>query len=686
MKVLETYQVESEGVPAEVVIIRDELEFVDIYELRHIKVKEATAAALNYLKNRIIEAVNLKISEILDPRESDNIRNRIKQKANELVKDELSGLSDAEENIIVGRIIQEMMGLGELELILADDNLEEVVVNSASEPVWVYHKRHGWLKSNVYLNSEEQIHNYASIIGRRVGRQITNLNPLMDAQLITGDRVNATLAPISTKGNSLTIRKFAKEPWTIVSLIDNNTLSLEAAALIWEALQYELSVLVAGGTASGKTSFLNSMLVFTPPNQRVVSIEDSVDYCSSIVYLESGQIKACQIGELIDRKILENKITLYDGTEVSFNSSGIKILSVNETGKVELAEPTIFIRHQTSKPMFLVKTESGKSISVTADHSLFCKSTDGKIKSIKTSDLTIGSSVLTVDAINSNSSSSYNFANTMMIKNYSSLTAKPEKVVSINHVANPRKYVYDLSVPKNESFVASNFVAHNTRELVLPDFLHWTPMVTREANPEGKGGIEMLDLMVNSLRMRPDRIVLGEIRRQREAEVLFEAMHTGHSVYSTLHADDAAQTRSRLISPPISLPPSMISALQLIVVQYRQRRKGIRRTFEIAEVIQTEEDNVSTNVVYKWDPRSDKLVKVGEHMRFTNDLNLHTGLTNKEVASDLSDKMKILESMRKNNINKVNQVGRIIGGYYREPMTIVEYAKKDQLDKLLDND
>ncbi|MFA6048427.1 MAG: ATPase, T2SS/T4P/T4SS family [Candidatus Micrarchaeia archaeon] len=492
MKVIDSYSVQSEGVHADIVITDRPEEFVNTYELKHTRIKAATNAVLDYLKERIIEAVSVKISEILDPRETEKVRSKIIEKAHEIVRTELSGLNEAEENVLVGRLVQEMMGLGELELILADENLEEVVVNSAKEPVWAYHKKHGWLKTNLVIATEEQIHNYASIIGRRVGRQITNLDPLMDANLLSGSRVNATLYPISAKGNSLTIRKFRKDPWTIVNFIDPglNTLSIGAAALFWTAMQYELNVLVAGGTASGKTSFLNSILIFTPPNQRVISIED-------------------------------------------------------------------------------------------------------------------------------------------------------------------------------------------TRELVLPDFTHWTPMVTRPPNPEGKGEVSMLDLMVNSLRMRPDRIVLGEIRRQREAEVLFEAMHTGHSVYSTLHADEAAQVRTRLTTPPIDLPESVISALHLIVVQYRQRRIGARRTFEIAEILPNQ-NKVDLNIVHRWNARNDTLEKVGEYIRTTNELTMHTGLTNKEINEDLKEKETILSAMLKQKIYNVNAVGRVIAAYYRRPQEIAEIAKANK--------
>ncbi len=490
VEVLGQYKISTLGVPAEVAILRKSNELIDIYELRHAKLKEATRVALGFLKQRIVESVPVKLSELLDPRESENIKRRVEEKARDIVKHEFGELLPREEDVLVAKLVQEMLGLGELELLLSDENLEEIVVNSAHEPVWVYHKQFGWLKSNVTLQNEEQILNYSSIIARKVGKQITNLSPLMDAHLLSGDRVNATLFPISTKGNSITIRKFAKDPWTIVSLVDTNTVNLEVAALCWLATQYELNVLIGGGTASGKTSLLNAILAFTPPNQRVVSLED-------------------------------------------------------------------------------------------------------------------------------------------------------------------------------------------TRELVLHDFLHWTPMATRQPNPEGKGGVELLDLMVNSLRMRPDRIVLGEIRRQQEAEVLFEAMHTGHAVYSTVHADDVAQVKNRLVNPPINLPESVLSALHLVIVQYRQRRSGIRRTFQVAEVV-PKANGVSFNVAYSWDARQDKLINVSKLSQVMNYLSLHTGWTEKEINADLVDKSGIIASMAKHKVFKIEEVGRISAEYYRNPQMILDLVKKDK--------
>ena len=148
--------------------------------------------------------------------------------------------------------------------------------------------------------------------------------------------------------------------------------------------------------------------------------------------------------------------------------------------------------------------------------------------------------------------------------------------------------------------VVSNFFPPNqriisiedTRELILPNNLHWVPLETRLPNPEGKGEITMLDLLVNRLRMRPDRIIVGEIRRQREAQVVLEAMHTGHSVYATIHANNADEVIVRLTNPPIDIPKPMISSLSLILVQSRNRRTGKRRTLQIAEVTPTGDANI----------------------------------------------------------------------------------------------
>src|SRR3989344_5281831 len=363
---LETYTVEADNLKIQVKIAQysGKLPF---YELVVPSISPAMQALLDDIRHSLITDVHISASEILDPTAVTMLKNKFSIRSNEIIRAKFPHLDPPTRNFLVGMLLHEMMGLGKVEFLLNDGNLEEVVINSAMEPVRVYHKKYGWLITNVTLSNESQIQNYANIIARRVGRQITTLNTLLDAHLVTGDRANAVLYPIATKGNTITIRKFVRDPWTVTDFIANKTSSSDIFALIWLAIQYEMNMLISGGTASGKTSFLNVCMPFIPPNHRLISIED-------------------------------------------------------------------------------------------------------------------------------------------------------------------------------------------TRELQLPEYLYWCPLTTREPNPEGKGEITMLDLLVNSLRMRPDRIILGEIRRKGEAEVLFEAMHTGHSVYGTFHANDAHETVMRLINPPIDVP------------------------------------------------------------------------------------------------------------------------------------
>jgi len=219
----------------------------------------------------------------------------------------------------------------------------------------------------------------------------------------------------------------------------------------------------------------------------------------------------------------------------------------------------------------------------------------------------------------------------------------------------------------------------DTRELRLPDFLHWIPLTTREPNPEGKGEVSMLDLLVNSLRMRPDRVVVGEIRRQREAEVLFEAMHTGHSVYATLHADRAEQVIRRLTNPPINLPETLLEALHLVVVQFRHRRLGIRRTLEIAELIPTREAGkipARLEILYRWKPSTDKIEKVKDSIRLIGEIRLHTGMTDEQMKKDLKEKEMILQWMLDNNVRTVNTVGKVVADYYHDKNRILKIIRK----------
>ena len=471
-KLLESYELSVNEIIIDVSIYSEEEEPVPVYNISITNISETTKIILEKIREEFVSQ-ELKTIEGKEHLESSTIQEQFKKSILVLLRKYFPTANKKTMDMLINYILQQNIGLGNIEILLKDKNLEEVVINNAHEFVWVYHRRYGWLKTNVTIPDENRIRYYSTIIGRDIGKEITVLSPLMDAHLKTGDRVNATLSPISSKGNTITIRKFAVKPWTITDFIREKSLSYEAAALIWMAVQNELSILISGGTASGKTSMLNVVANFFPPNQRIISLED-------------------------------------------------------------------------------------------------------------------------------------------------------------------------------------------TRELMLPSILHWVPLETRLPNPEGKGGIAMLDLVVNSLRMRPDRILVGEIRRKAEAEVLFEAMHTGHSVYGTLHANNVRETINRLTEPPIGLPKQILSALSLIVVQHINRRNGRRRTLQIGEVMH---DGNATPVM-QLDVAKDSLEKINELSEILETLNLYTGLSKENSKKDMEEKIDILKWLVKNNINDINKIGMIMSKYY----------------------
>jgi len=164
-----------------------------MYNLNIPPVSDTTSLILNEIKKKLILEVILDPLENTDPRIIKKIKEKFRNSANNIINSFMPGLNEETKNFIIGFLIRDMLGLGDIEILLEDINLEEVVINSATEPIRIYHKKYGWLETNITIGSETKIINYANIIARRVGRQITTLSPLLDAHLVTGDRSNAVL-------------------------------------------------------------------------------------------------------------------------------------------------------------------------------------------------------------------------------------------------------------------------------------------------------------------------------------------------------------------------------------------------------------------------------------------------------------------------------------------------------------
>ena len=191
----------------------------------------------------------------------------------------------------------------------------------------------------------------------------------------------------------------------------------------------------------------------------------------------------------------------------------------------------------------------------------------------------------------------------------------------------------------------------------------------------------MLDLLVNSLRMRPDRIIVGEIRRQKEAEVMFEAMHTGHSVYTTFHANTAEETIRRFVNPPVNIPPTMLESVHLNIVMFRNRRLGVRRILQVAEFLPERrggKDEVKANVLYRWRGSDDQIVPHSESIRLFDELSMHTGFSRGEIDEELARKQSVIAWMLKFDLHDVTDVGRVMASYYRDPEEAMSMIQKGE--------
>jgi flagellar protein FlaI len=435
---------------------------------------------VNTIKEAATRLITVSPEEIRDPQaRRDFYFKRIKEIVT--ASPEL-GVPPSKIDFYADMVVRDMIGYGLLDTLVQDDKLEEIMVIGPSRPVYVFHRQYGMLKTNVVFGTDEEVQNIVSRIAREVNRRVDVQNPLLDARLPDGSRVNATIKPISLGGTTVTIRKFSADPLTIVDLMKYQTMNSEVAAFLWMAVDglgaKPANILIAGGTGCGKTTTLNVLASFIPPRERIVTIED-------------------------------------------------------------------------------------------------------------------------------------------------------------------------------------------TAELLLP-VEHWIRFESRPPGLEMTGEITMDMLVKNSLRMRPDRIIVGEIRHA-EAFTLFTAINTGHQgSMGTVHANSAQETLTRLMNPPMDVPPIMIGALDFVVMQQRihdPKRGTMRRITEIAEVIGVVDNKPQIQLLYVWDPITDTVKPTGNTSRYMQELQRFTGLSKNDMMAELDRRKKIMEGLLARGPAKMTDVAAELQKY-----------------------
>jgi len=177
---------------------------------------------------------------------------------------------------ILYHIIRDYVRFGPLDVLMSDENVEDISCDGIDIPIFIYHSKYESIRTNIRFEDEDKLNSYIIQLGQRCGKQVSVSTPILDGTTPEGHRVQATYADeVSTRGSSITVRRFKKEPFTPIKIIKYNTANPEMIAYLWLMVENEKSSIVAGGTACGKTATLNSMTLFIPPGLKIVSLEDT---------------------------------------------------------------------------------------------------------------------------------------------------------------------------------------------------------------------------------------------------------------------------------------------------------------------------------------------------------------------------------------------------------------------------
>jgi flagellar protein FlaI len=385
-------------------------------------------------------------------------------------------------------LFRSFRGFGKLDPLINDPRIEDISCDGYDLPIFVYHDGYNDIETSV-VYAEEELDSLVVRLAQQSGQHVSVGEPVVEATLPDGSRAELALGKeVTPRGSAFTIRKYAEEPFTPVDLVNYGTLSLDQMAYLWLAIENNKSLIVAGGTASGKTTSMNAISMFIPPRSKVLTIEDT------------------------------RELTLY----------------------------------------------------------------------------------------------------------------------------------------------------HD----------NWLSSVTRDRLDEGTD-ITMYDLLRSALRHRPEYIVVGEVRGE-EAMTLFQAMNTGHTTYSTMHADSVQTVINRLENEPINVPRAMIQSLDILSIQSLTYvgEERLRRNQTLAEIngIDQRTGDLNYTTAFSWDATDDTFHRRDSDV--LDEIRRDHGWSQSELLTELRDRKLVLQYLRENGISDYRRFTAMINEYYADPDTVVANVRR----------
>jgi len=243
-----------------------------LYEVIEPELSDREQKILDFMQETIVDVIEVGLSKLTEEEAEEMLVDLV----DEVIEDYSIEVSQDTRLRLTYYLVRDFLGFGKLDVIMRDPMIEDISCDGVDIPIFLYHRKYESMQSTVVFDDPENLDAFVIKLAQRSGKHISIADPLLDARLPDGSRLNATLSDeVTTKGSTFTIRKFRDEPFTPTDLIKFGTLNPKMLAYYWLAIQHGASMIVAGGTASGKTTMLNAVMLFIPPQMKIVSIEDT---------------------------------------------------------------------------------------------------------------------------------------------------------------------------------------------------------------------------------------------------------------------------------------------------------------------------------------------------------------------------------------------------------------------------
>ena len=264
-------------------------------------------------------------------------------------------------------LTRDFIHLGKIEPLMRDKLIEDISCDGAAIPIYIWYRDYESIPTNISFETEEELNTFVSKLAYSAGKHVSLAEPIVDASLADGSRLHLTYGKeITQKGSTFTIRKFRVDPLTIVDLIRYNTLSSEIAAYLWYLIEKKLALLIAGGTASGK----------------------SIPYDENVLVYEEGKQRLVPIGALFDEMATTGR-SIKDGVYETVDCGNLQTASFDSNLKVRRFDVRSVVRHPAPDTIYSLRTRSGRTVRATGDHSVFTIS-GGRVVPFPTSEVTQG--------------------------------------------------------------------------------------------------------------------------------------------------------------------------------------------------------------------------------------------------------------------------------------------------------